>query len=407
MKQAHGKRLLVALCAAVAGGTALAADTADSDLKRMAVAPMTAAYVTREASAPAAIKARLESLRKANELANRTFTVGYTTAMDRPLSRLTGARAPRDLSARAEKQNAIALKLYSADNAAKNAFAELYPGHLIESKVSCSAGQGSFDWRSLGKVTAVRDQKCGNCWAYASMAAYESSYLIRNGLSVDTSEQYTVKCATYDDGTRAGTCKSGWHAGAFEYLISGGDVADSVDPDTGVDAPCKRVASPPYRAVAWGYVNAPAAPGFEDGIPSTADTKAALCEHGPLAAAVLVTDAFPAYTGGTFKESLPASTLFAKDTNGLQYHVINHDVTLIGWNDALHAWLIKNSWGTGWGETGGLGAERGYMWIDYDSNNIGLGAAWVHARNNLYTLPKSYFELLPHVRPFPDPAAIK
>jgi hypothetical protein len=47
------------------------------------------------------------------------------------------------------------------------------------------------------------------------------------------------------------------------------------------------------------------------------------------------------------------------------------------------------------------------MWIDYDSNNIGLGAAWVQAQNNLYTLPPSYFELLPHIRPFPDPAPIK
>ena len=407
MRSNHGTRLFVALCAAGATGAVLAVDTPDSDLARMAAAPMTSAYVTREASAPPAIKARLESLRRANELANRTYTIGYTTAMDRPLSLLAGARAPRDLSARIEKQNVLASKLFAADRAARNAFEKLHPGQLTESGVSCSAGLLAFDWRSLGKVTAVREQQCGNCWAYASMAAYESSYLIRNGLSVDTSEQYDVKCATYDDGTRAGTCKGGWHAGVFEYLVSSGDVAEPVDPDTGVDAPCIRVPSPPYRAVVWGYVNAQAAPGFEDGIPSAADIKAALCEHGPLAAAVLATDAFEAYTGGTFNESLPASVLVKTDTNGQKYHDINHEVTLIGWNDQRHAWLIKNSWGTGWGETGGLGAQRGYMWIDYDSDNIGLGAAWAQAQNNLYPLPKSYFELIPHVRPFPDPAAIK
>jgi len=56
---------------------------------------------------------------------------------------------------------------------------------------------------------------------------------------------------------------------------------------------------------------------------------------------------------------------------------VNHAVTLIGWDEDKHAWLIKNSWGQGWGEPAGSGTQRGYMWISYDSNNIGYGAAWV------------------------------
>jgi C1A family cysteine protease len=58
---------------------------------------------------------------------------------------------------------------------------------------------------------------------------------------------------------------------------------------------------------------------------------------------------------------------------------VNHAVTLIGWDDGRGAWLIKNSWGTGWGETGGSGTERGYMWIQYGCNNVGYASSWVQA----------------------------
>jgi hypothetical protein len=95
--------------------------------------------------------------------------------------------------------------------------------------------------------------------------------------------------------------------------------------------------------------------------------KDALCKFGPLAVTVLATDAFQAYTGGD---------IFNECASG----DINHAVTLIGWDDDKQAWLIKNSWGTGWGDTCGYGSERGYMWIAYGCNKIGAYAAWVYAQ---------------------------
>ncbi|PYS68703.1 MAG: hypothetical protein DMF73_16215, partial [Acidobacteria bacterium] len=67
---------------------------------------------------------------------------------------------------------------------------------------------------------------------------------------------------------------------------------------------------------------------------------------------------------------------------GFKRYNVNHGVTLIGWDDRLAAWLIKNSWGKGWGEWAGpgLSVERGYGLVAYGSNNIGLAAAWVVAR---------------------------
>ena len=72
-----------------------------------------------------------------------------------------------------------------------------------------------------------------------------------------------------------------------------------------------------------------------------------------------------AYTNGVFYE------LESRPTNDL-FHG-NHSVLIIGWDDDKGAWLIKNSWGTYWG-------EDGYMWIKYNSNDIGKKAAWVVAK---------------------------
>jgi cathepsin L len=393
---------LSALGAVFAATALFATDTAKMQVATHMTVAHAQEYIQRETAASPAVKAKIAAIRQRVAKEKLTFTVGYTEALDRPLSVLAATQAPRGLGKLVATQNIMAMKLLTIDRQARSEYARINPNQLIELKISCAAGADTFDWRSLGKVTSVKNQQCGNCWAYASVGAYEASFLIRNGQTIDASEHYIVSCAKYDNGNRAGTCKGGWHAGVFEYFISLGDILRT--PDTGTDGTCTVVPNAPYRAVAWGYVNASPASGIEDGIPSRADMKAALCEHGPLAVAVLATEEFQAYTGGVFKENLPAWKLTPIDSSHprWKYHSINHDILLIGWNDAKHAWLIKNSWGTCWGETGGMGADKGYMWIDYDSNNIGLGAAWVEAQNQAYRMPREYYQIAPHVKPFPE-----
>ncbi len=390
--------LLLASCSSMSGGL-----PGDHDF-----------YAVREKSAPPEIQRRLDQMRREIKAQGLTFEVGYTTALDRRLAELAGTKVPRDLAVRAQKQNELAAKLLEVDAAARDEFALrmgdkfILPELLIKPK--CSPTSKSFDWRKVGAVTGVRDQQCGNCWAYASMAALEASYLIRNSWTTDGSEQYIVSCAVDAGGSDAGTCSGGWHAGVFDYMISDGVATEASAPDTGTDGTCNTSLPVPYRAVAWGYVpSAPLAAGFETSLPTADALKQALCEHGPLAVAVLATSKFQAYTTGSpvFNESVAAATLTPVDTDtGKKYHNVNHDVLLIGWDDNKGAWLIKNSWSTGWGETGGYGSERGYMWIARGSNNIGLGAAWVKARNNFYILPPRYFELI-RVKPFPDPGPLR
>ena len=49
---------------------------------------------------------------------------------------------------------------------------------------------------------------------------------------------------------------------------------------------------------------------------------------------------------------------------------INHGIVLVGWDDSVGAWILRNSWGANWGESG-------YMRIAYGKNYVGYAAAYV------------------------------
>ena len=284
-------------------------------------------FIEREKNAPPQIKQRLTELRAEIVQKKLTFEVGYTAAADKPLATLAGTRAPAELPALAKRQNEEATKLIQVDEQAKQEYLRIHPNALPEIQIlraPCAALK-AFDWRKQGKVTPIRDQDgCGSCWAFGAMGAYEGSYLIRNNVAIDTSEQHVLNCSG------AGSCGGGWHAGVFNWMISNGNTTEAEDPYTANDKPCKPNVSLPFRAVAWGYVEA------NGGIPTVDQVKAALCKYGPLTVAVYATSLFQHYTGGVFNEA---------DTS----HGINHDITLIGWDDSKGAWLIKNSWGPFWG----------------------------------------------------------
>jgi cathepsin L len=173
-------------------------------------------------------------------------------------------------------------------------------------------------------------------------------------------------------------CNSGWHGLAFEFMVSGKGVPMSREEDIdglfvkdGVEqyvfqpkakreyTPGKKLSCAPdsgfKQALSWDYVNSP-----PDKLPTVEQLKTALVKHGPIAAPIVYDECLANYRGGVFNE--------------MNLDIVNHVVLLVGWDDDKQAWLIKNSWGEEWG-------EKGFAWIKYGSNNIGVFAAWIDARN--------------------------
>jgi cathepsin L len=319
-------------------------------------APTEPFYVQRELAASATIRTELTQIRQQIAAGGNKYTVGYTTAMDRPMSALAGLKIPADAVAQATQQFSVQSQLLQRDIQRQQDLVKKRPTLKIpaDATPNFTATSAQGDWRTQGKVTPIKDQGyCGSCWAFAVMGAYESSHLIRNNATVDSAEQVLVSCSN------AGNCGGGWPGTALQWIMDHGQGLESVFPYTASNAACHAYTTSLNEA-AWGYIRP------NETIATTAELKQHIVTYGPVVVAVQATPAFKAYSSGIFSQAVPAG-------------VRNHAVVLVGWDDSKGAWILRNSWGTGWGETCGYGTERGYMWLTYGSNNVGIMSNWVRA----------------------------
>ena len=197
----------------------------------------------------------------------------------------------------------------------------------------------SFDWRNHnGKnyVSPLIDQgRCGSCVAFAAIGTFETQLNIAaNDTSspFQLSPQYLFACG-------GGGCGFGWDVdSAAHFLVNTGVPDDACMPYTsgahGDDAQCSAGCSDASkRSMKAATYTTPTG-----GALSVSAVKKAL-QSGPVAATMLVYDDFMYYTGGVYKHV----------TGGVAG---GHAVSIIGWKDADKAWVVRNSWGPGWGDKG-------------------------------------------------------
>jgi len=303
--------------------------------------PANETYRLNEQQAPEHVREDIEALRELGRQRGWTFKVGATSVFGRRLGELATTTVPKNLLALASAQNALARRANAiADESALLAGIEAGPN-----LGDCNTGKKAFNWRDQNRITKIRDQKsCGSCWSFAAIAAYEGAHNIRNSEEADISEQHVLSCS------KAGTCDGGFYDTAFKWMLKTGIGTETDIPYENGNGVCRPQYKGSYRTAAWGYVSDTAQ------MPLTADIKRAVCRYGAVAVAMAATPAFQAYAEGIFNEK--------------SNDVVNHAVTIVGWDDDRNAWLVKNSWGEGWG-------ENGYAWMRYRTNGIGTAAAWV------------------------------
>ncbi|XP_061339992.1 cysteine proteinase COT44-like [Gastrolobium bilobum] len=192
------------------------------------------------------------------------------------------------------------------------------------------------DWRLKGAVAPIKDQgSCGSCWAFSTVATVEAINKIVTGKLVALSEQELVDCdRDYNEG-----CNGGLMDYAFEFIIGNGGIDTEEDyPYQGVEGKCD-----PTRKNAK-VVNID---GYEDVTPYNENALKKAVAHQPVSVAIEASGrALQLYHSGVFTGRC--------GTN------LDHGVVVVGYGseNGLDYWLVRNSWGTGWGEDGYFKIER-------------------------------------------------
>ncbi|KAK5857545.1 hypothetical protein PBY51_010784 [Eleginops maclovinus] len=201
----------------------------------------------------------------------------------------------------------------------------------------------SVDWRDEGYVTEVKNQKqCGSCWAFSATGSLEGQNYRKTGMLVSLSAQQLVDCSNSNYG-----CKGGWMNNAFWYISTNGGIeSENSYPYEAMDGMCRH--NPAYSATTCtGFVN------LNRG--DEAALEEAVATVGPVSVAIDASHpTFQLYHSGLYDEPACSSTL------------LNHAVLVVGYDSRSliynRYWLVKNSWGLGWG-------EQGYIRMSKDKYN--------------------------------------
>lgn len=235
----------------------------------------------------------------------------------------------------------------------------------------------AYDSRNVGGkcyITPIRDQNpYGTCWSFAAVACVEAN-LVKKGyadLNLDLSERHVVYFSNHTVPDKLGNSGNdiSYYAGSDLYMAGGnaiqvsramaawkGAVEEAFCPYGGIpavpDTKPEAVYDNDFSHLTGFYR-------IESGDRNA--VKEAIMQYGAVSASYYADDRYMNFNTGAY---------YCYDAMGT-----NHAVAIIGWNDSYKkenfqtapssdgAWLVKNSWGTWYG-------EQGYFWMSYEDASI-------------------------------------
>jgi C1A family cysteine protease len=199
-------------------------------------------------------------------------------------------------------------------------------------------GDATIDWRTLGAVTPVKNQaQCGSCWAFSTTGSVEGAYFLATGALRSLSEQQLVDCSTQNKG-----CSGGIMEEAFKYIEANKGIDSEIDYDyvsgDGSAPACWTEAEKRAVATIDSFVDVPKN--------NEAQLSAAVLKQ-PISVAIEADKAvFQHYKSGVMSDGVGCGT------------ALDHGVLVVGLT--TDAYIVKNSWGSTWGENGYIRLKRNW-----------------------------------------------
>lgn len=220
----------------------------------------------------------------------------------------------------------------------------------------------AFSWRRYNGhryIGRIRDQgSCGACYAFGAIASAEVTYNVANGYyddnCIDLSESFIIWCL--GNLSNYNSHFSGCDGADYSYmelqaLCDSGACYESSFPYTESETSCTHWNDERVKMNSWYRIDCS----------DTTAIKTAIMTYGAVDAAVNVKSAFQNYTSGIYTDAQTACT-----ASPCYETATNHGVALVGWgHDDTYGlyWILRNSWGTSWG-------ERGYMRIQWNAARV-------------------------------------
>jgi len=194
-------------------------------------------------------------------------------------------------------------------------------------KLNATNVPSSVNRVSKGAVTGVKNQQqCGGCWAFSTTGATEGITFITTGQLISLSEQQLIDCSQAE-GNQG--CEGGLMDQGFQYIIdNGGICSESAYPYQAADGTCQSSSCSSVATIS----------GYTDVTADSASSLRAAIAQQPVSIAIEADQSgFQFYSGGVFSGAFGSN--------------LDHGVLAVGYTQGSF-WLVKNSWGASWGESG-------------------------------------------------------
>lgn len=186
-----------------------------------------------------------------------------------------------------------------------------------------------IDWRSKSAITPIKNQgSCGSCWAFAATEAIESeAFISKKYKLLVLGPQQIVSCDKKSSG-----CNGGNPQTAYTYIQANGMETEADYPYTAKTGTCKFDSS-------------------KVSVKITGQKKVSGGESGLLTALQSTPFAICHDTGGW--QNYKSGIMTSCSSGG------GHCTQMVGYASSGDYWIIKNSWGSGWGNSGYLYLKKG------------------------------------------------